>query len=97
MATIEITRSHALQIADLKQKIDGMSGTLDAKYGVKGRWLGDDMILEGHGMASGVKGRIVLTATTVRVEIDLPFMLKMMKGQVEESVTRRLDRALAGG
>jgi hypothetical protein len=39
----------------------------------------------------------VLTATTVRVEIDLPFMLKMMKGQVEESVTRRLDRALAGG
>jgi len=97
MATIEIRRSHSLPVAELKKQVDGMSGTLDAKYAVKGRWEGEVMILEGSGLSRGVKGRIVLDASSILVEIDLPLLLRPMKGQVEQSVTRRLDKALAGG
>ena len=95
MATIQITRSHSRTIEELKTKVAEMSGSLEAKYAVKGRWQGDSMILEGTGLSRGVTGRIDVTATTVRVEIDLPFLLRPMKGQVEQSVTRKLDKVLS--
>ncbi|MBI5488998.1 MAG: polyhydroxyalkanoic acid system family protein [Deltaproteobacteria bacterium] len=95
MATIEIRRTHAMKVEDLKKKLDEMSGSLEAKYAVKGRWAGEAlMILEGSGMAGGVKGRIVLDASTVSIDIDLPLMLRMMKGSIETSVARKLDKVL---
>jgi len=97
MATIEIRRTHSLPIEQLKQKVTDMSGSLDANYAVKGHWEGDDMILDGSGMSRGVKGRIKLDATSVSIDIDLPLLLRAMKGQVESSVTRKLDKILAGG
>jgi len=97
MATIEIRRSHSMPVADLKRKINEMSGSLDANYAVKSRWQGDEMILEGSGMSRGVKGRITFDASSVLIEIDLPLLLRAMKGQVETSVTRKLDKLLARG
>jgi putative polyhydroxyalkanoate system protein len=97
MATIEIKRSHSVPLEELKKKLDGMSGSLEAKYSVKGHWAGEDMLLEGSGMARGVKGRIRVDATQVLVELDLPLLLRPMKGQIEESIARKLDKSLAGG
>lgn len=96
MATIEITRNHSKSVEELKKKIDEMAGTLDAKYAVRGRWEGDCMILQGSGLSRGVTGRIDVTSTQVRVEIDLPLLLRPMKGQVEGSIVRKLDRTLGG-
>ncbi len=95
MATIEISRNHSKPVDEVRTKIAEMSGSLDAKYAVKGRWQGDSMLLEGSGMSRGVKGRIDVTSTTVRVEIDLPLLLRAMKGSIEDSIARKLDRILA--
>lgn len=97
MATIEICRSHAMPVEELRKKVDQISGSLEAKYAVHGRWQGDEMLLEGSGMTRGVKGRIKLEASTVLIELDLPLLLRPMKGQVEESIARKLDKVLAGG
>ncbi|NMC70361.1 MAG: hypothetical protein GYA57_09885 [Myxococcales bacterium] len=97
MATIEIRRSHAMPVEELRKKVDQISGSLEAKYAVHGRWQGDEMLLEGSGMTRGVKGRIKLEASTVLIELDLPLLLRPMKGQVEESIARKLDKVLAGG
>jgi putative polyhydroxyalkanoate system protein len=97
MATIDIRRSHALPVEELRKKVDQMSGSLEAKYAVHGHWQGDEMVLEGSGMTRGVKGRIKVDAATVLVELDLPLLLRPMKGQVEESIARKLDKLLAGG
>jgi putative polyhydroxyalkanoate system protein len=97
MATIEISRTHSMPVEELKKKVGEMSGSLDANYAVKSRWEGEKMILEGSGMSRGVKGHITFDASSVRIEIDLPLLLRAMKGQVEGSVTRKLDRILAGG
>jgi putative polyhydroxyalkanoate system protein len=72
-----------------------MSGSLEAKYAVKGTWQSDTvMLLAGSGMASGVKGKIVLEPTTVSIDIDLPLLLRAMKGSIESSVARKLDKTL---
>jgi putative polyhydroxyalkanoate system protein len=97
MATIEIRRTHSLPVETLRQEVDQMSGSLEAKYAVHGHWHGDEMVLEGSGMTRGVKGRIKVDASTVLVELDLPLLLRPMKRQVEESITRKLDKVLAGG
>jgi putative polyhydroxyalkanoate system protein len=96
MATIEINRTHSIPVDQLRKKVDGLSGSLEAKYSVRGAWNGDTMALEGTGMSRGVKGKIDITASTLRIEVDLPLLLRPMKGQVEGSITRKVDRILAG-
>jgi len=97
MATIEIRRSHGMPVEELRKKVDQMSGSLEAKYAVRGHWEGDEMVLEGSGMTRGVKGRIKIEASAVLVELDLPLLMRPMKGQIEESIARKLDKVLAGG
>ena len=39
------------------------------------------MILEGSGMAGGVKGKIHFDGSSIAVDIDLPLLLRAMKGR----------------
>ncbi len=42
-------------------------------------------------MAKGTSGTVHVLDTSIRVEIDLPFLLKAMKGSVEGKVTEKLQ------
>jgi putative polyhydroxyalkanoate system protein len=46
-------------------------------------------------MAKGTTGQVTVADSSIRVEIDLPFLLRAMKGTVEGKVTEKLDRAVA--
>ena len=43
------------------------------------------------GAAKGTKGQVAVTDKTVRVAIDLPFMLRVLKGTIESKVNEKLD------
>ena len=44
------------------------------------------------GAAKGTKGEVQVLADQVKVSIDLPLMLRVMKGTIEEKVKERLDK-----
>ncbi len=48
---------------------------------------GEDIVFE----ATGAKGRMTLTDGQVRVEIDLSFLLRPLKGTVEPKTNQYLD------
>jgi hypothetical protein len=45
-------------------------------------------------MARGTRGSVDVSASDVRVQIDLPLLLRMMKGTVEAKVTEQLTQIL---
>jgi putative polyhydroxyalkanoate system protein len=92
MATIDITRNHTLPIQDAKVKAEELATGRADKFGILWKWDGDTIRFDApSGAAKGTKGEVAVTDKTVRVAIDLPFMLKMLKGTIEGKVKEKLD------
>lgn len=92
MATIDITRAHSLALSDAKTKAEELAKSMEQRFGIVWRWDGDTIRFDApSGAAKGTKGEVAVREREVRVAIDLPFMLKVMKGPIESKVREKLD------
>jgi putative polyhydroxyalkanoate system protein len=95
MATIDIQRTHSLAKEDAKNRAEQLAKGMEAKLALKWRWEGDHIRFEApSGPAKGTTGTVEVTDSTVRVQIDLPFLLRVLKGKVESKVNEKLDQLL---
>jgi len=95
MATIEIRRPHALDTQTVRQKAEALARSMEDKLGIRWRWEGERIRFDApSGTAKGVTGFLSVDASSVRMEIDLPFLLRPMKGMIESKVNVRLDELL---
>jgi len=95
MATIDISRSHSLPKDDAKKKAEELARGMAEKLGLVWKWQGD--AIEFHapsGVAKGAKGAVQVTEKDVRVQVDLPLMLRVMKGTIEEKINEKLRSIL---
>ena len=92
MATIDITKSHALSKDDAKKKAEELARSMEEKFSIVWRWDGDTIRFDApSGKAKGTKGEVAVTDKSVRVAIDLPFILRVLKGTIEGKVNEKLD------
>ena len=95
MSTIDITRDHSLSLDDAKKRAEDLARSLQAKFTLSWHWDGDTIRFEAPtGVAKGTKGEVAVSDKKVRVQIDLPFLLKMLKGTVEAKVEEKLQQLL---
>jgi putative polyhydroxyalkanoate system protein len=95
MATIDITRSHSLSKDDAKKKAEELAKSMQDRFQLVWRWDGDTIRFDApSGAAKGTKGEVAVTDKEVRVAIDLPFMLKVMRGTIESKVSEKLNQVL---
>ncbi|AKT38056.1 polyhydroxyalkanoic acid system family protein [Chondromyces crocatus] len=95
MATIDIRRQHTLSKDDAKARAEQLIRGMEEKLGIRWKWAGENIEFEApEGAAKGAKGKVTLSASEIRVEIDLPFLLRPMKGMVESKVNERLDKLI---
>ncbi len=95
MATIDIKRNHNLGLEAAKAKAEELANGMKEKLGIVWRWDGDNIKFDAPaGLAKGASGQVSVAATLIRVEIDLPFLLRAMKGTVESKVNEKLDKAM---
>lgn len=92
MATIDITRNHTLPIDDAKKKAEELAKGMADRFGIEWKWDGNTIRFDApSGAAKGTKGEVSVSDKAVRVAIDLPFMLRVMKGTIEGKVKEKLD------
>ena len=95
MATIDISRNHALNLDDAKKKAEELAKGMEQKFGIQWKWDGNTIRFDAtSGAAKGTKGEVAVSDKSVRVAIDLPFMLRVMKGTIEEKVNEKLSALL---
>ena len=95
MATIDITKSHALSLDDAKNKAEELAKGMEQKFGITWKWDGNTIRFDApSGAAKGTKGEVSVSDNNVRVAIDLPFMLRVMKGTIEDKVNEKLNALL---
>lgn len=95
MATIDIRRQHSVGKEAAKGKAEELAKGMQAKLGIQWKWAGDQIKFDApSGTAKGATGTVSVTDSEVRVEIDLPFLLRPMKGMVEGRVNDELKKLL---
>jgi putative polyhydroxyalkanoate system protein len=95
MATIDVSRSHKLSKDEAKKRAESLADSMKQKLDLDWRWDGDRIVFDAsRGPAKGTKGSVDVGDSEVRVQIDLPFLLRVMKGTVESKVTEKLAQLL---
>jgi putative polyhydroxyalkanoate system protein len=93
MATIDITRAHTLPKDEAKKRAEELAKGMEEKFSLVWHWDGDAIRFDApRGSAKGTKGEVSVTEREIRVQIDLPFMLRVLKGTIEGKVNEKLDK-----
>jgi putative polyhydroxyalkanoate system protein len=92
MATIDIRREHTLDKEEAKRRAEALAKSMEEKLGIRWRWEGDKIKFDApSGAAKGASGTVHVDPNAVRVEVDLPLLLRAAKGMVESKITQKLD------
>ncbi len=95
MATIDVRRSHNLSNEEARKRAEQLAKSLEDKLGLKWKWEGDRLVFSApSGPAKGTEGSVEVGKNDVSVKIDLPLLLRMIKGKVEAKVVEKLDKLL---
>lgn len=95
MATIDVRRTHSLPKDEAKRRAEELAKSMQQKLDLDWHWEGDRIVFEApRGAAKGTKGTVEVSANEVRVQIDLPFLMRMLKGTVESKVNEKLGQLL---
>lgn len=98
MATIDILRQHTLDRDEARRRAEGLAQEMQSELGIRWAWDGDRIKFDApSGAAKGVSGTVRVEPASVRVEVDLPFLLRAIKGTIEGKIVEKLDRIVRGG
>ena len=92
MATIDVVRAHNLSKEEARRRAEDLARSMQERFELNWAWEGDVIRFDApKGAAKGTKGKVSVGAAEVRVEIDLPFLLKVLKGKIESKVNEKLN------
>jgi putative polyhydroxyalkanoate system protein len=95
MATIDVRRAHSLSKEEARKRAEDFARNMEQRFELQWRWEGDRIVFDApRGAAKGTRGTVDVGDKEVRVQIDLPFLLRMLKGTVESKVHEKLDKLL---
>lgn len=95
MSSIDIRRPHSVGKDTAKQKAEELARDMEKELGIKWKWEGDAIKFDASsGAAKGTSGTVSVDASVVHVAIDLPFLLRAVKGTIESKVNQKLDAVL---
>jgi putative polyhydroxyalkanoate system protein len=95
MSTIDVRRAHALPKEEARKRAEDLANSMKQKFELDWHWDGDRIAFDApHGVAKGTKGTVEVGDKEVRVQIDLPFLLRMLKGTIESKVNDKLNQLL---
>lgn len=93
MADISLKRTHTLGLKGARAAASKMADKLGEKFDLKGSWNGNTL----NFARPGVTGVLEVSDHDMKLDVTLGFMLKMMKGPIEQSVHEQLEKALKDG
>lgn len=88
MSDIRIRRAHALTPRHARAAAEKMSVKLGEAFDMQFAWEGEVLRFQ----RSGLDGQLTLGHKEVMIDVQLGFLLAMMKPKIEQSIHENLDR-----
>lgn len=87
MHSIDIKRSHNLELAKAKKAVQKVANHIAKKFDVDCEWDGNTLNFQ----RSGVDGHIKVNPKSIHVFADLGFFLSALKSPIEREINSYLD------
>jgi putative polyhydroxyalkanoate system protein len=91
MADIDISREHNLGLKAARVAADKMAEHLGQRFGLEGDWDGNTLAFQ----RPGVTGSLAIDDRSLRLIVNLGFLLKAMRPSIEKAVLHELDALFA--
>jgi putative polyhydroxyalkanoate system protein len=92
MATIDIRRAHSVGMDTAKAKAEELAKDMKDKFDLDWSWEGDRIRFKSvGGVAKGTNGVVTVAPSEVRMEMDLPLLLRALKGKISSKVEEKLN------
>ncbi len=91
MPQISIKRSHALGAEKARVQIEQLAARMAERLGGAWRWQGEQAVCE----ARGARACVFYDDKTVSIEVELPFMMRPMRGVLESKIEEYFQRYFA--
>jgi putative polyhydroxyalkanoate system protein len=88
MAHISMKRSHALGAEQARGQIEQLADRMAERLGGAWRWQGERVICE----ARGARAFVFYDETTISIDVDLPLMMRPMRGVLEAKLDEYFQR-----
>jgi putative polyhydroxyalkanoate system protein len=93
MSTIDVRHAHALPKEDAKKLAEDLVRSMRHGADFEVRWEDDRLVFRAErGITKGTHGTIDVGEKDVRVQIELPIYLRMVKTMMESKVNEKLAR-----
>jgi putative polyhydroxyalkanoate system protein len=90
MATISIARKHQLSHKRAKDVAEKIAKDLEQRFDLDYEWEGDHV----NFARPGVTGRMLVGRDKIKLEVQLGFLLAMLKPAIEKEITSQLDQLI---
>lgn len=98
MATIDTRRKHDLTMEEARKRAEELARSMEEKLGIRWRWDGDSIRFDTPaGAARGTTGEVSVSSSEIRVQINLPLLLRPLRGVVEGKVREKFDSVIGPG
>lgn len=93
MATISISRKHALSHRKAKAVAEKIAKDLNKRFDLDYEWEGDHV----NFARPGVTGRMLVGKDRLKLDVELGFLLSMLKPVIEKEIVSQLDSLVGKG
>ena len=90
MSRIVVERQHCLAREAVRTMAEELAENLSAKYDINYRWHDDVIVFK----RTGAHGRVLVDPQSVRVELDLGFLLMAFEPVMKQEIETTLDKKL---
>lgn len=87
MPSISIKRRHKLPHKKAKEAAQKIARDLNKRFDLDWEWQGDDVAFE----RPGLSGTLHVGKAEVRLDVELSFLLSVLKGPIEQEINKELD------
>jgi len=88
MSDIKLVRSHSVPLAEAKARVQKTADELAAEHDLSSQWHGNTLRFD----RSGLHGEILVTHSEIRLQVDLSFLLRPLKGALVERIENKFER-----
>ena len=87
MAKFTLSKPYTMPVEDVREAAEGLAAQLAAEHGVRPRWSGDSVSMQG----SGVDGTVDFSGGTIDISVKLGMMTAMFAPVLKKQMQRYLD------
>jgi len=88
MPDIELVRSHAVPISEAKARVQKIAEELTPEYNLASEWRGNTLYFH----RSGLHGETHVTASHIRLDATLGFLMKPLKNALVDRIERKFEK-----